>query len=343
MVAPLLAGGFVSSGKIVRVANEDNIRKWIHTASETETIMDKLEAMSAFSKVVAHGSFAEAARDLGLTRSTVSKAVIELEQLLGVRLLERTTRRVRPTEAGLNYYQRCSEVLASIEETELQVSRLHDEPRGVLKVNAPMSFSTLYLGDFVANFMKSYPELKIELTLNDRFVDPLEEGFDITIRIGILPDSSLVARRIAPARRMLVAAPDYLKRYGEPKVPEDLNKHHCLSYGHSTSMQRWQLTQKGKAIAVPIQSCLCSNNGDVLRFAAVNGVGVAMLPTFIAGPDVRAGRLQPVMCDYPAVDLAIYALYAANRFLPAKSRLFIDALVERFAHEPDWDWHVRRG
>lgn len=303
--------------------------------------MDKLEAMNAFAKVVTQGSFAQAARELGLTRSSVSKAVIELEHLLGVRLLDRTTRRVRPTEAGLAYYQRCSDVLATIEETELQLSRLNDEPRGVLKVNAPMSFGTLYLGNFIANFIQTYPELKVELTLNDRFVDPIEQGFDITIRIGILPDSSLVARRIAPARRVLVASPHYLSAHGEPKTPDDLTIHRCLSYGHSTAAQRWQLTHKGRVLAVPIQSGLCSNNAEVLRVAAVNGLGIAKLPTFIAGPDIRAGRLKPVMCDYPAVDLVIYAIYAANRFVPAKLRLFIDALVERFAQEPEWDSHLR--
>ena len=169
--------------------------------------MDKLDAMNAFVKVVGSGSYAEAARKLGLTRSAVSKAVMELEQLLGARLLDRTTRRLSPTEAGRAYFERCAEILASVEETELQVSRLHEEPRGVLKVNAPMSFGTLYLGAAIAEFMTRYPELRLELTLNDRFVDPIEEGVDVTVRIGDLPDSSLIARRLAPARRVLAAAP----------------------------------------------------------------------------------------------------------------------------------------
>ena len=157
--------------------------------------MDKLEAMNAFAKVVAAGSYAEAARRLGLTRSAVSKAVMELEQILGARLLDRTTRRVTPTEAGLAYYERVASILADVEETELQISRLHEEPRGVLKVNAPMSFGILYLGDAIAEFMARYPELRLELVLNDRFIDPLEEGVDVTIRIGALSDSSLIARR----------------------------------------------------------------------------------------------------------------------------------------------------
>src|SRR5437588_6646382 len=158
--------------------------------------MDKLEAMNAFVKVVALGSYAEAGRTLGLTRSAVSKAVMELERLLGARLLDRTTRHVSPTEAGLAYHERCVDILALIEETELQVSRLHDEPKGVLKVNAPMSFGALFLGAAIAEFMAGYPDLKVELTLNDRFIDPIEEGVDITIRIAILADSSLIARKL---------------------------------------------------------------------------------------------------------------------------------------------------
>ncbi|HWJ18622.1 MAG TPA: LysR family transcriptional regulator, partial [Geobacterales bacterium] len=168
--------------------------------------MDKLDAMNAFVKVVALGSYAEAGRALGLTRSAVSKAVMELEQLLGARLLDRTTRRVGPTEAGLAYYERCLDIIGRVEETEMEVSRLHTEPKGVLRVNAPMSFGALYLGPAAADFMQDYPDLKIELTLNDRFIDPIEEGVDVTIRIASLADSSLIARKLAPARRVLAAA-----------------------------------------------------------------------------------------------------------------------------------------
>jgi DNA-binding transcriptional LysR family regulator len=176
--------------------------------------MDKFEAMNAFTKVVAMRSFAEAGRRLGLTRSAVSKAVMELERALGARLLDRTTRRVAPTEAGLAYYERCIAILAQLEETELQVSRLHDEPRGVLKINAPMTFGMLYLGSAVADFMARYADLTIELTLNDRFIDPLEEGVDVTVRIGTLTDSSLIARRLVPARRVLAAAAPILAQGG---------------------------------------------------------------------------------------------------------------------------------
>jgi len=299
--------------------------------------MDKLYAMNAFVKVVALGSYAEAGRSLGITRSAVSKAVMELEQLLGARLLDRTTRRVSATEAGLAYYERCVDIIARVEETEMQVSRLHDEPRGVLRINAPMSFGALYLGPAIADFMASYSDLKIELTLNDRFIDPLEEGVDVTVRIGILQDSSLIARRLSPARRVLVAAPSYLKRYGIPKLPDDLAQHRCLVYGHSTTLQRWELTQNGQTIHVPVNSVLCSNNGDVLRAAAVRGQGITTLPTFLVGSDVKARRLKVVLPDYPPTALGIYALYAPNRYLAAKTRLLIDFLVSRFGDKPDWD------
>lgn len=299
--------------------------------------MDKLEAMNAFVKVVALGSYAEAGRALGVTRSAVSKAVMELEQLLGARLLDRTTRRVSVTEAGLAYYESCIDILARVEETEMQVSRLHDEPKGVLKLNAPVSFGVLHLGPLIAEFMAQYPDLKIELTLNDRFIDPIEEGVDVTIRIGVLADSCLIARRLAPARRVLVAAPEYLKKRGAPSSPDDLVQHRCLNYGHTTTMQRWQLTQDGRTFGVAINSVMCSNNGDVLRAAVIAGHGITKLPTFLVGHDIKAGRLMIVLPDYPPTGLGVFALYAPNRYLAAKTRLLIDFLAARYGERPEWD------
>ncbi len=300
--------------------------------------MDKLEAMNAFAKVVAAGSYAEAARRLGLTRSAVSKAVMELEQLLGARLLDRTTRRVTPTEAGLAYYERAAAILADVEETEIQISRLHDEPRGVLKINAPMSFGIMYLGEAVAEFMTRYPELRIELVLNDRLIDPLEEGVDVTVRIGALADSSLIARRLAPARlgpRRLAGLP------GARRPTQDATwscaDHRCLAYGHMAAVHRWHLMQGAEAVTVQITSALCSNNGEVLRTAALAGNGITNLPTFLVGPDIAAGKLVQVLPAMPPAELGIYALYAPNRYLAAKTRVFIDFLVGRFGEEPAWD------
>jgi DNA-binding transcriptional LysR family regulator len=299
--------------------------------------MDKLLAMDAFAKVVATRRFAEAGPRLPLTRSAISKAVMELERTLGARLLDRTTRRVSPTEAGLAYYDRCTAILAQVAETEAQISRLHDEPKGVLKINAPMSFGMLYLGSAVSDFMQRHADLAVELTLTDRFIDPLEEGVDVTVRIGALADSSLIARRLAVARRVLAAAPGYLSEHGVPATPADLLHHRCLYYGHMVAQPRWQLMEQGKTVTAPIDAPLCSNNGDVLRVAALNGNGIVLLPTFIVGPDIKAGRLQLVLPHHPPSDLGIHVLYAPNRYLAAKTRLFIDFLVERFGDRPPWD------
>ena len=300
--------------------------------------MDKLDAMNAFAKVVAHGSYAEAARALGLTRSAVSKAVMELEQLLGARLLDRTTRRVSPTEAGLSYYERCLEILAQVEETELQVSRLHDEPKGVLKINAPMSFGMLYLGGAVAAFMAEFPDLKIELLLTDRFIDPVEEGVDVTIRIADLADSSLIARKLASTRRVVVASPAYLEQFGSPATPDDLAHHRWLAYGATTSLQRWTYTREdGATASIQLKTSLCSNNGNVLRDAALAGRGITELPTFLVGCDVAEGRLKLLLPEHPRGAIGIYALYTPNRYLAAKTRVLIDFLAVRFGADPEWE------
>jgi DNA-binding transcriptional LysR family regulator len=300
--------------------------------------MDKLDAMNAFAKVVAHGSYAEAARALGLTRSAVSKAVMELEQLLGARLLDRTTRRVSPTEAGLSYYERCLDILAQVEETEHQVSRLHDEPKGVLKINGPMSFGVLHLGDAIAAFMAQYPDLKVELMLTDRFIDPVEEGVDVTIRIAELADSSLIARKLAPAHRVLVSSPAYIAAHGAPQTPEDLTRHRWLGYGSTTMPQRWSYVKgDGTMRSLALKPALCSNNGHVLRNAALAGQGIAELPTFLVGCDIAAGALEVVLKDYSRGELGIYALYTPNRYLAAKTRAFIDFLAARFSSNPEWE------
>ncbi|ODT21641.1 MAG: LysR family transcriptional regulator [Hyphomicrobium sp. SCN 65-11] len=300
--------------------------------------MDKLEAMNAFAKVVALGSYAEAGRALGLTRSAVSKAVMELEQLLGARLLDRTTRRVNPTEAGLSYYERCLDILSRIEETELQVSRLHDEPKGLLRVNAPMSFGTLYLGEAIAAFMAAYPDLNVELTLNDRFIDPVEEGVDVTIRIAALADSSLIARKIARTRRVVVASPAYLAAHGTPATPEDLTNHRWLGYAPGMSLQRWSYEKAdGTSGSVALKCALSSNNGHILRNAALAGQGITELPTFLVGCDIAAGALTVALPTHSRSELGIYALYTPNRYLAAKTRVFIDFLVARIGPRPEWD------
>jgi DNA-binding transcriptional LysR family regulator len=300
--------------------------------------MDKLQSMRAFAKVVQRGSFAAAARELRLSRSAVSKHVIDLEQELGAQLLVRTTRSASPTENGQAYYERCTAILADLEEADLSVKRLQAEPRGVLRVNAPMSFGTLHLGRAVADFMERYTQLHIQLILSDQQIDPVQEGFDITLRIADLPSSSLIARKIAPARRVICAAPRYLQERGTPQHPNDLRDHACLTYGHLATGNQWKLTgADGHDHWIAIPWMLCTNNAEILRDAAVRGRGVALLPTFIAGANLQQGSLQTILADYRAPEISIYAIYPQTRHLSVKVRLFIDFLIERFGGRPYWD------
>ena len=299
--------------------------------------MDKLGSIKAFTKVVEHGNFSEAGRELRLSRSAVSKYVIELERELGVQLLNRTTRSVSPTDNGRAYYQRCLAILADLEEADMAVTQAQVEPRGLLRVNAPMSFGTLHLGKAVADFMSRFPELVIQIVLGDHFVDPVQEGFDVTLRIADLASSSLIARRIVPARRVLCAAPAYLAGRGAPRHPNDLRSHACLTYDHLATGTQWKLSGADGDHWIQVDWNLCANNGEVLRDAAVAGHGIALLPTFLVGPDLQSGRLVSVLDGYAAPDLTLYAIYPPTRHLSVKVRLFIDFLVERFGNNPVWD------
>lgn len=292
--------------------------------------MDKLDAMDAFARVVSAGSYAEAARRLGVTRSAVSKAVTELEQLLGVRLLDRTTRRVSPTEAGRAYYERVVAILTDVEATESAVSRLHDEPKGLLRVNAPMSFGTIKLGPLIADFMERYPDLQIQLVLTDEQVDPVQEGLDVTLRIAELEPSSLIARKLTDIERVVCASPGYFRKHGKPKTPADLRQHECLTYGFLSTGNQWKFTgSDGTDHWIAPKWSLCVNNAEVLRDAAVKGRGIAVLPVFLAEQELKSGALVTALDGYKTPQLTLYAIYAPTRHLSVKVRLFIDFLVER--------------
>lgn len=299
--------------------------------------MDKLVSMRAFTRVVALGSFSNAARDLRLSRSAISKYVMDLEHELGVQLLNRTTRSATPTDNGRAYYERCLAILSDIDEAERAAADLQTNPRGLLRVNSPMSFGTLHLGPAIAAFMETYPDLQIELVLSDQQIDTVQEGFDVTIRIADLQSSSMIARRIVPAHRVLCASPGYIKRRGLPRHPDELRKHDCLSYGYLSTGMQWKLTGKDGDHWVQVPWKLCANNAEVLRDAALSGRGISLLPTFIAGAELRSGALQQVLKGYRAPDLHICALYPPTRHLPLKVRAFIDFLVERFGDKPYWD------
>jgi DNA-binding transcriptional LysR family regulator len=301
--------------------------------------MDRLSSLRAFTKVVETGSFTAAAEKLGLSRALVSKAVIELERELGARLLERTTRRVKVNEVGAAYYERAARILAELDEADAAVRRLHATPRGTLRVSAPLSFAMLHLKPIITEYLAANPEVGLALSLSDRFVDLIDEGFDVAIRIARPDPSSLIARRIAPARRVLCAAPSYLERHGTPKSPGDLARHRCLPYaaGASALHEVWRLAGPDGEHVVRAAGPLVSNNGDMLHCAAADGLGIALLPTFIVGPDLQAGVLQVVLPEYTPAELAIYAVYPPNRQLAAKVRVFIDLLAARLGPRPHWD------
>lgn len=301
--------------------------------------MDRLNAMSTFVQVVEQKSFSAAAARLGLSRAQVSKSVMQLEAHLGTRLLNRTTRRIGLTDSGRIYYQRCREILDEIAEAEECAREDNAEPRGVLTVGAPSSFGRLHLQPLMPAFLARYPGVQLSLSLADRFFDVVSEGFDVAVRIAELEDSSLIARRLAPCRRVLCASPRYLERNGTPRVPQDLAIHACLVYSNELRPDTWTLHGPAGIERITVNGPVCADNGDVLCAAAEAGLGVTLLPTFIVGESLRAGRLLPVLEDFCPPDLSINAVYPSRRFLAAKVRSFVDFVAEAFAGEPAWDRH----
>jgi DNA-binding transcriptional LysR family regulator len=304
------------------------------------TIMDKLTSLRAFVKVVELGSFSEAGRQLRLSRSAISKYVSDLEQDLGVQLLNRTTRHASPNENGQAYFERTLAILADLDAADHAVAQLQATPRGMLRVNAPMSFGTLQLGPAVADFMALYPELRIQLVLSDEQIDPVQGGYDVTLRIADLESSSLIARKIVAIDRVICAAPSYLDQHGVPQHPGDLRRHALLTYGFLLTGNQWKLTGEDGEHWIQPEWTLCANNAEVLRDAAIKGRGVALLPTFIAEASLRDGTLQGFLDDYKAPPLTLYALYPPTRHLAVKVRLFIDFLLDRFGRVPSWDKKV---
>ncbi len=297
--------------------------------------MDHLTGMAVFAKVVETGTFTGAARAMGLSKGAVSKQIARLEDRLGARLLNRTTRRSSLTEVGAAFYERCRRIVAEAEEAELAVTRLHAEPRGTLRVNLPMSFGMIHMADALPDFMAAYPEISLDVTLDDRVVNVVDEGYDVVIRITELPDSTLIARRIAPFRIATCASPAYWDAHGRPKHPNDLRGHACLLYSYLSNLNEWRYRGPDGPFAVRVDGPMRGNNGDLLRSAAVVGRGVVRSPTFIVGCDLVEGRLEQVLAEYEDDDRGIYAVYPHNRHLSAKVRAFVDFMAKRFA-DPKW-------
>lgn len=299
--------------------------------------MDDLNGMSLFVKVVESKSFSEAAEKLEISPSAVSKRISRLEDRLGVQLLNRTTRRLGLTEAGAAFYERSARILTEVEEAEALVSTLRKAPRGLLRVAVPMLLGQMQIAPLATPFLARFPEMRLELVFMDRAADLIEEGLDVAIRVDDLPDSTLVARRLAPHRRVLCGAPAYFERNGVPQTPEELVRHNCLTYGPHHPSREWFFNTATGRRAVEVHGTLLANNAEGLRQAALGGLGMALLPTFLVGGDLSAGLLRPVLSEYVSADTAIYAVYPQHRHQSPKVRAFVDFMSERLGPSPSWD------
>ncbi|WP_025038067.1 LysR family transcriptional regulator [Bradyrhizobium sp. DOA9] len=302
-------------------------------------MLDRLTSLEVFAKVAAAGSLSGAARAMNLSQTMVTKHVASLEARLGTKLFHRTTRRLSITEAGRSYLESAERILADMEAADAAIARERIEPRGLLRVNVPVVFGTRQIAPAIAEFSAAHPEVTVELGLNDRLVDLAEEGWDLAIRIGSLRDSSMVARKLAPNRLVVCAAPSYLARHGTPRSVADLAGHNCLGYtlSQQASAAEWLFGAEGE-IRVQVNGTLRANNGDALRAATLSGLGLARQPTFIIADDLRSGALVTLPLDQPEIQTsAVHAVYLPDRRPPAKVRAFIDFLAARFAPVAPWD------
>lgn len=298
--------------------------------------MDQLTRMAVFAAVVEAGSFTKAADRLGLSKSAVSKQISALEDRLGVQLMTRTTRRLGLTEAGESFYLACARVVAEADAAEREMSHRQSEPTGRLRVNAPVSFGTQHLTVVLAEFLRAHPKLTLDVAFVDRYVDLVEEGWDVAVRIGNLPDSSLRARKICESRRVLAAAPAYWDARGRPAHPRELRDHACLTYAYSSHPHDWDFQGPDGPIRVRVEGPMHHNIGELAVAAATMGLGAIKIPLFLAAEAVRAGALEIALADFEEPPIGIHAVYPENRHVSAKVRAFIDHLVATFGKRRDW-------
>jgi len=297
--------------------------------------MTNLGDLEVFVRVIAAGSMSTAARDLGLSPAVVSKRIKRLEDKLGTRLLQRTTRQISLTEAGQGFHERVLTVLGGLEEAEAFASGRSSEVNGTLKISASTSFGRMHVAPHLKPFMEAHPDLAIHLVLSDEFTDIVGGGFDLAIRIAELNDSSLVARRLAPVRRVLCAAPDYLAVHGTPETLDDLKKHRCLpAHNHDS----WRLEGPSGPLTLRPEGMLITNSSEVIREAVIAGLGIALRSTWDVGAELKSGKLVQVLPQYESSrNVALSAVYPSRQFLPAKVRLFIDYLAELYGPVPYWE------
>lgn len=298
--------------------------------------MTELEDLRSFVEVVDSGGLNRAAARLGVSKSIVSRRISRLEADLGIRLLNRTTRGISPTEAGIEFKGRCERILAELDEARDAVTQQGRSVRGRLRLSAPLVFGVRHLAPVLTDMARLHPDLELDVSYTDRVVDLIGDRFDAAIRIGSLRDSSLVARRIGPVRSVLVASPDYLARHGRPSTPEDLTAHECLIYT-GRLLSEWQFRSGTRWISVRPEGRLKSDSGEAILQWAIAGLGIADAPSFIAADAIAAGALEPLLLDYPTPEYGIYVVRPPGAYVPGKVRVLIDTLVERFGGTPTWD------
>ena len=300
--------------------------------------MNHLEQIRVFVELINCGSATKAADKLGLANSAISRRLKELEDRLGIQLVLRTTRTMSLTDAGRQFYTRCTRILEDIQEAEDEVTQNNSELSGQLTIATPWSFGVSHLSPAVSEFMHRHPNVQVDLDMNDRRVDLVSEGIDVAIRMGSLEDSSLIARRIAPVSHIVCASPDYLQRNGTPSTPEQLSEHQGLCYANLKAPDQWfYFDKQGNQNIVKVPVRLKSSNGDALRNAAIAGLGILCEPSFIVYRAIRRGLLVPILTDYKWYEMEVYAVYPQTRHLSAKTRAFIDFLVNQFGDKPEWE------
>ena len=300
--------------------------------------MEAFGTIPVFVAVVENGGFSAAARTLGISKSAVSKRINQLEAHLGVRLLHRTTRKLSLTEAGERYFEHAAQALTAAGQAEDAVTELQGEPQGNLKISSPMSFGRLHVAPLIPKLLQRYPKLQIDLVMDDRKVDLVAGGFDVAIRAGNLPASTLIARKLAPLRQVLCASPDYIDRYGRPGTPAELSSHNCVLYSYSSDANEWTLIGASGPETVTVSGSYHVNNSEALLEALREGVGIGRLPTFVTGPDLKTGRLVKLFESYRIPEFTIYAVFPERQYLPAKVRAFLDFAIEYFGgDQPYWD------
>lgn len=298
-------------------------------------MLDSVTDLLLFTRVAATGSLSGAAREQGYSPAVVSKRIARLEEALGVRLFHRTTRRLSLTEDGAAFYDRCVRILADLEEAEAAVAQRDVTPRGTLRLAIPASFGRLHIVPALATFLARYPEVRLDLHLTEHVSNMVEEGYDLAVQIDEPADSSIIARRLAPNRRIVVASPAYLRAHGTPRTPRDLVHHNCLV---RTPLDRWEFEGPEGQAFIKVSGSLESTHGEVLRQAALDGVGLAVLSTWHIADALRSGELEATLTDYRVFShMAIYAFYPSRRHLSAKVRAFVDFLADYIGPEPYWD------